>query len=74
MPDLMVVKIDRELVKLTIDGVEYEYVASYYHTDRFRRLFRQNRMKALNYIKANSETCRKTGRVINWEAILKGAV
>lgn len=66
MSEVRVVRIDRELVKLTVDGVEYEYETSYYHSDRFRRIFRRSPLQALNHIKANSYSFRKTGRMINW--------
>lgn len=66
MPEIRVVRVDRELVKLTIDGVEYEYDTSYYHAQKFRRILRKSPLKALNHIKANSYSFRKTGRVIDW--------
>lgn len=66
MPEVRVVRIDRELVKLTIDGVEYEYETSYYHSEKFRQILRKSPLKALNHIKANSYVQRKTGRVIDW--------
>jgi hypothetical protein len=66
MPEVMVVRVDRELVKLTVDGVEYEYDTSYYHAEKFKGIFRRSPLKALNHIKKNSYSEKKTGRVIDW--------
>jgi hypothetical protein len=56
-----------ETVKLTIDGVEYEYETSYYHIEKFKAIYRHSPARALNHIKKHSSAWRKTGRVINWE-------
>lgn len=66
MTEVRVVRVDRELVKLTVDGVEYEYDVSYYHAEQFRRIFRRSPLKALNHVKKNAYSERKTGRVIEW--------
>jgi hypothetical protein len=56
-----------EIVKLTIDGVEYVYETSYYHIEKFKAIYRHSPVRALAHIKKNSSAYRKTGRVINWE-------
>lgn len=67
MPEVRVVRVDRELVKLTVDGVEYEYETSYFHAEKFRMIFRKSPLRALNYVKKNSCWEKKTGRVIDWK-------
>ena len=54
-----------EIVKLTIDGVEYVYETSYYHIEKFKAIYRYSPARALAHIKKNSYKCEKTGRIIN---------
>jgi hypothetical protein len=52
------------VVRLTIDTLEYEYETSPFHVERFKRIFRSNPITALSYIKGASYSCSRTGRII----------
>lgn len=64
--EIRVVRAGPEVIKLAVDGVEYEYDTSYYHVEKFKGIFRRSPLKALNHIKKNSYSEKKTGRVIDW--------
>ena len=63
MTNVIRIRHDNHSILLAINGIEYRYEASYYHVQKFLRIYRKSPLRAMNYIKKNSYSEKKTERV-----------
>lgn len=64
-PEIVLLFTDSDHVRMGINQIEYEYETSYYHVQKFRSIYSRSRLRALNYIKKNSSSVRKTGKLLS---------